>query len=121
VRRFFDGLNHESDTGDEALVLGTFTTDCTLCASEVVSIHDELQSGQTIKGAHLHLLRILSAEPSARTIVSVSVTETEDGGQLLDARGKVIRSFQAVPPTKRVFQVNFESAAARIFQIDRVG
>jgi hypothetical protein len=120
VRRFFDGLNHESDTGDEGPVIATFTTKCTLCGSEVYSLKSLLDGGRTLRGGHLHLLSIDSAAATYNSVVSIIVTSSEDASDQLDATGKVVHHFDAQPPTKLDFELNVDVSPPKIWQISRL-
>jgi hypothetical protein len=120
VRRFFDGINHESDTGDEAPVIATFTTKCNLCGSEVFSIQSLLDGGHKLRGGHLHLLSIDSAAATYDTVVSIVVTSSEEASDQLDASGNVVHHFDAQPPTKLDFELNVDVSPPKIWQISRL-
>jgi hypothetical protein len=120
VRRFFDGINHESDTGDEAPVIATFTTKCNLCGSEVFSIKGLLDGGHKLRGGHLHLLSIESAAATYDTVVSIVVTSSEEASDQLDANGNVVHHFDAQPPTKLDFELNVDVSPPKIWQISRL-
>ena len=121
VRRFFDGLNHESDTGDEAPVIATFTTKCNLCGSEVYSLKSLLEGGHTLHGGHLHIVSIDSAFATYTNVVSVRVTETQDSAQQLDAAGKVVHNYPSSPPRQLDFEIETDDAPPKIWQLTRVG
>jgi hypothetical protein len=120
VRRFFDGLNHESDTGDEAPVIATFTTKCNLCGSEVYNIKSLLDGGHTLRGGHTHIVSIDQAVASYRNVVSVIVTSTEDASDQLDATRKVVQHFNAAPPTQLDFELEVDDSPPKIWQLSRV-
>lgn len=120
VRRFFDGLNHESDTGDEGPVIATFTTKCNLCGSEVYSLKSLLDGGHTLRGGHLHLLSIDSAVATFDSVVSITVTSSEDASDQLDATGNLVHHFDAVPPTKLDFELEVNDSPPKIWQLTRI-
>ncbi len=121
VRKFFDGINHETDTGDEAPAIATFNSQCNLCGSEVFSIKTLLDGGHTIRGGHLHLLSIDSTYQTYATIISVEVTESQDSAQQLDRAGAVIHSFPAAQPTKLDFELQVDKTPPVIWQLTRLG
>jgi hypothetical protein len=121
VRNFFDGVNRETATGDEALVSTTFTSRCTICGSSVFAIQELRDGGDTIKGGMLHLLSIDSAYPSYRDVVTVQVTDIEDSGQQLDTSGAVIHQFGSAGATKLVFNLDVATTPPTIFQLDEGG
>jgi hypothetical protein len=120
VRRFFDGLNHETDTGDEAPVVATFTEKCNLCGSEVYNIKSLLDDGHTLRGGHTHLVSVDQSVASYGNIVSVIVTSTEDASDQLDAGGRVIHHFDAAPPTRLDFELEVDDTPPKIWQLSRV-
>lgn len=120
VRRFFDGINHESDTGDEGPAIATFTTKCNLCGSEVYSIRSLLDGGHKLRGGHTHLVSIDQAFASYGNVVSVVVTSTEDASDQLDATGNIVRQFDAAPPTKFDFELEINDSPPKIWQLTRV-
>jgi hypothetical protein len=120
VRRFFDGVNHESDTGDEGPAIATFTTKCNLCGSEVYSIKSLLDGGHTLRGGHLHLLSVDSAAATYGNVVSIIVTSSEDASDQLDATGKVLHHFDAQSPAKLDFELNVDVSPPKIWQISRL-
>ncbi|HXR42244.1 MAG TPA: hypothetical protein VN738_07540 [Acidothermaceae bacterium] len=120
VRRFFDGLNHESDTGDEAPVIATFTTKCNLCGSEVYSLKSLLEGGHTLHGGHLHIVSIDSAFATYDNVVSIVVTSSEDASDQLDANGTVVHHFDAVPASKLDFELETDDSPPKIWQISRI-
>jgi hypothetical protein len=121
VRRFFDGINHESDTGDEGPVIATFTTKCNLCGSEVVSIKSLLDGGHTLRGGHVHLVSVDSAVATYDNVVSIIVTSSEDASDQLNGNGEVAHHFDAQPPTKLDFELNVDVSPPKIWQISRLG
>jgi hypothetical protein len=118
VQAFFAGVNHQTDTGDQAAVIATFTTKCNLCVQEVGSIADQLTGGRTIRGTAYRTLAVNQVWQSAPRIVTVEITVMEAAGELLDARGKVLRTFAATAPARLVFQVALDVAPPTIFQVD---
>ncbi len=88
VRRFFDGLNHESDTGDEGPVISTFTTKCNLCGSEVYNIKSLLDGGHKLRGGHLHLLTIDSALATYSNVVSIDRHRESGASEQIDSNGQ---------------------------------
>jgi hypothetical protein len=119
VRRFFDGVNHESDTGDEGPAIATFTTKCNLCGSEVYSIKSLLDGGHTLRGGHLHLLTINGAAATYRDAVSIDVTESQDSADQIDAYGKVVRTFPASTPRHLIFELETDDSPPKIWQLTR--
>jgi hypothetical protein len=119
VRKFFDGVNHEGDTGDEGPAIATFTTKCTLCGSEVFSIKSLLDNGRVLRGGHSHILSVDEAYASYANVVSVIVTSTQDAGDQLDANGNVIQHFTAAPPTKFDFELETDKSPPVIWQLSR--
>ena len=120
VRRFFDGINHESDTGDEGPVIATFTTKCNLCGSEVYSIETLLDGGHKMNGGYLHVLAINSAVATYGNAVSIDVTESQDAAQQLDAGGRVVRTFPSSAPRHLIFELETDDSPPKIWQLTRV-
>jgi len=120
VRRFFDGMNHESDTGDEAPAIATFTTKCNLCGSGVYGIKALLDGGHKLRGGHLHLLTINSAVATYDNVVSIDVTEAQDSAEQVDANGKVVQTFPSSPPQHLIFEVDTSASPPKIWQLSRV-
>ena len=118
VRRFFDGMNHEIDTGDEAQVSVLFTPGCARCISGVVDFKKMLANGQKIHGAHLHLVSVDKAVPTYKGIVSITVTESEDSGEVVDAKGVTVRTFRPVAAAKLDFNLYVDRTQPVIWQID---
>jgi hypothetical protein len=118
VRRFFDGMNYEIDTGDEAPVSALFTSQCARCISGVVDFKRMLENGQKIHGAHLHLVSVDKAAATYRGIVSVTVTESEDSGNVVDASGRIVRTFSPVAAAKLDFNIYVDRTPPVIWQID---
>jgi len=110
VRRFFSGLDHEGDTGDEGPVIATFTTKCALCGSEVYNIKSLLDDGHRLRGGHTHLLSVDQAFASYGSVISIVVTSSEDASDQIDATGKVIRHFDAAPPTMFDFELEIDDS-----------
>ena len=119
VRRFFDGLNHESDTGDEAPVIATFTTKCNLCGSGVYSIKTLLDGKHTLRGGHVHLLSINSAIATYNNVVSINVTESQDAAQQVDSTGRVVQTFPSSPPRHVIFELETDESPPKIWQLTR--
>jgi hypothetical protein len=119
VRRFFDGINHESDTGDEGPAIATFTTKCSLCGSEVYSIKNLLDGGHKLSGGHLHLLSINSAVATYGNAISIDVTESQDAAQQLDVNGRVVRAFPASLPRHLVIELETDDSPPKIWQLTR--
>jgi hypothetical protein len=120
VRRFFDGLNHEGDTGDEGPVIATFTTKCNLCGSEVFHIKSLLDDGHHLRGGHTHVVSVDQAIATYGNIVSVVVTSTEDASDQLDASGNVVHHFDSAPPTRFDFELEVDDAPPKIWQLSRL-
>lgn len=120
VRRFFDGLNHESDTGDEGPVIATFTTKCNLCGSGVYSLKGLLDGGHTLRGGHIHLLSVNSAVATYSNVVSIDVTESQDSAQQLDSNGRVTQTFPSSPPRHLVFELETDHSPPKIWQLTRL-
>lgn len=120
VRSFYDGINHEIDTGDESTVAKYFESTCTRCVSEVVAVQDLLDGNHTIRGGHLHIVQIASVHPSYSNVVTVVVTGTADASQQLDAKGNVTKTFDAVPPTQLVFDVVVDRDSPVIANLTRL-
>lgn len=121
VRRFFDGINHESDTGDEGPAIATFTTKCNLCGSGVYGIKTLLDGGHKLHGGHLHLLAINSAVATYGNVVSIDVTESQDPAEQTDASGNVVEDFPSTPPTHVIFELETDDSPPKIWQLTRVG
>jgi hypothetical protein len=120
VRAFFDGLNQEVTTGDDSAVVATYGAHCGLCATQVLQIKAAMAGGRTLRGDLFHVLSIDSARASSGNLVSVVVTETQDAGQQVDARGTVLQSFPAFGPTKLDFEVATDSSPPRIWLVGQV-
>jgi hypothetical protein len=120
VRRFFDGLNHESDTGDEGPVIATFTTKCTLCGSGVYGLKGLLENGRRLHGGHIHLLSVNSAVATYDNVVSIDVTENQDSAQQVDSNGRVVQSFPASPSRHLIFELETDDSPPKIWQLTRV-
>ncbi len=121
VRNFFDGVNHEIDTGDEAAAIATFTPKCQLCGEEVYSIKQLRDGGYTLRGGHLHLISVDSAAPSYSQVVTVYVTSNEDALQQIDGQGNVVRTIDPAVPTKFVFDLELDVDPPKIWMVTRVG
>jgi len=119
VRRFFGGINHESDTGDEGPAIATFTTKCSLCGSGVYNIKGLLEGGHKLRGGHVHLLTINSAIATYSNVVSVDVTESQDSAEQTDATGRVVQTFPASPPRHLIFELETDDAPPKIWQLTR--
>jgi len=120
VRQFFDGLNHEIDTGDENAVSATFTSQCVKCIQDVVDIKKELPGGHTLRGAHLHLVSVDVVAPTYATLVRVIVTQAEDGGEELDKNGTTVASFPSSSPLQFAYEVDITKQPPRIVQSTRI-
>jgi hypothetical protein len=120
VRRFFDGMNHESDTGDEGPVIATFTTKCNLCGSGVYGIKTLLDGGHKLHGGHLHLLTINSAVATYDNVVSIDVTEDQDSAEQINANGEVVKTFPSSPPRHLIFELDTNESPPKIWQLSRV-
>lgn len=120
VRKFFDAMNHEIDTGDEAPVSALFTTQCIQCIDGVAGFKNMMDNGDKVRGGHLHLVSIDDAFPSYTQIVRVMVTETEDPTNQIDKAGKIIRAYPAAPPTQASFEVDVAKDPAVIVLLTRV-
>jgi len=121
VRDFYNGVNHEIDTGDEAPVLKTFQIGaCVNCASQVTEIKDMQVNGDTVRGAHLHILSIDQATPLGASTIAVTLTDDQDDGEQLDAKGNLIKAIDAIPPTRLVFIVAIDKSDPVIFDVQSV-
>jgi hypothetical protein len=120
VRRFFDGINHETDTGDEARVSASFTSRCSKCVDEVVTLKNLLTDGHTLRGGHVHLTSIDSAYASYSRVITIIATSTQDPGDQLDRNGRVVRHFNGAPPTKFDFELETDTSPPVIWQLTLV-
>lgn len=119
VRNFFDGVNHEIDTGDEAAAIATFTPKCQLCGEEVYSLKQLLDGGHTLRGGHLHLLKVDSAAPSYHQAITVTVMSDQDAAQQLDAKGNVVQTFPSAPASKLIFDLELDVSPPKIWMLTR--
>jgi hypothetical protein len=108
VRAFYDGINREIDTGDESAVAKYFRSTCTRCISEVVAVQNLRDGKHSIRGGHLHIVRVNSVHPSYTNLVTVTITGTADASQQVDENGNVTKTFDAVPPTQLLFDVDID-------------
>jgi hypothetical protein len=121
VRDFLNGLNHEMDTGDSTPAVKVFTADCLTCIDDVVSVHNLLAGGHTLRGSHIHFLGVQSTSVLSDQAVTIVVTERQDGGELLDSQGTVTRRFTPAPPTRLAFSLDVTKSPPLIWQIQWLG
>ena len=120
VRDFYEGINHEIDTGDETAVSKVIDPACTQCITEVVNVKNLLDGAHHIRNGHLHIVSVDKVYPSYSNVVSVIITGTADASDQVDAGGKVVQSFAAVPPTQVVFDILIDRSPPVIGLLTRV-
>lgn len=121
VRQFFDGVNHEIDTGEENAVTATFSSQCVQCIQGVVDIKNHMSDGHKFRGGHLHLISVDKAVPTYATLVRVIVTQTEDSGSETDAAGNVISNYPSSSAMQFAYEVDISKSPVVIVQLTRVG
>jgi len=118
VRDFFDGINHEAETGDEASVSKVIYSSCTRCIDEVVNVKKLLDKGHQIRGNRLHLISVDKVVPSYSNIVTVIVTGESDIGEQVDSSGQVTQELASEPPTQLDFEVLVDRTPPLIAQLN---
>lgn len=117
VKQYFVGMNHELATGDEAVVSKTFDSRCSRCISGVVTTKGLFDGGNSIHGGEMHLNSVVSVYPVSASSVTVIVNSSEDASRQVDASGRLVRSYAAVPSTKLVFVVAVGTTAPVIVDL----